>query len=120
MENKNNASAVSAFEAMDKAADNFFGAINDMLAAADRIEKEKMVFVDTRTKHYKGNAFQGVGILEVNSLEEITERVGYDIDKDFQRAKFSGDYGRDYKTIRNMSVGTILKLEPGHYFQRIK
>lgn len=119
MENKNNASALSAFEAMDKAADNFFDAINDMLAAADRIEKERKVFVVTRTAHYKGEFPQGVKIVETLEFEGLKSE-GFEIDKPYYRGKFVGNHGRDYKTIREMTCGTILKPAKGVYIQRIK
>lgn len=114
-----NVSAKSAFDAMDNAVDNFFGAINDMLGAADKIENSKMTFVETRTEHYKGEEEKGTRIIECFTFEGL-KNAGFTLGKGYQRAKFVGNHGRDYKNIEEMSVGTILKLEPGHYLQRVK
>lgn len=111
MENINN--TMNAAEAMAEA-------INNVFAAAERIEREKMVFVDTRTEHYKGDEPKGVRIIEVLPLEVLATEHGYELDKPYQRGRFAGNHGRGYKTIREMGCGTILKLERGHYLQRIK
>lgn len=115
MENTNN-TLNGIFAEMDNAVDNLFNAIDNTIK---KIEEEKMVFTITRTEHYKGDKPKGVLIVECFEFEALAD-YGVEVDKSFARAKFPNNHGRGYKGVREMTCGTILKLQAGEYIQRIK
>lgn len=109
-EKKTNVSEI--FAEMDKAVEGFFNAVK-------KIEEEKMVFVITRTKHYKGENPKGVKVVECFDFNDLKD-AGVNVEGSFTRARFGGDKHRWYKKVADMTCGTILKLQVGEYIQRIK
>jgi len=114
MENNNTLNGI--FAEMDNAVDNLFNAIDNTIK---KVEEKKMVFTITRTEHYKGDKPKGVLVVECFEFEALAD-YGVEVDSTFARAKFFHDRGRTYKGVREMTCGTILKLQTGEYIQRIK
>lgn len=121
MENMNNTNNnMSNNNTMEQnAAQALASAIEGVFAAVERYEREKMVFVITRTAHFKGEEPQGVAIVEALDFAEL-EQFGFAPHTNFLRARFKGNHGHHTKWTEEMSVGTILKSRPGEYIQRIK
>ena len=119
MENTTNTNAKNAMDAMDSAVKGFFDAIDNLGAAAEKVANARMVFIANRTNHFRGE--KGTTILEVLTFEELHKLdPEVELDKPYLRARFAGDHGRRTKTVREMVTGTILKIRPGFYIQRVK
>lgn len=104
---------------MENPIEKLDAAIEGVFEAIAEIERKKMVFVITRTEHYKGERPKGVHIVETLSFEGLKE-YGFDTGRTYQRARFPHNHGRAYKSVEEMSCGTILKAQAGEYIQRIK
>lgn len=116
---QNNTNNTNIFAGMDNAVKNFFGAIDEIVAEARKLEEKKMIFVITRTAHYKGEQPKGVTVVECLELDKLS-KFGINPNGSFARGKFVGNHGRNYKRVAEMTVGTILKSQAGEYIQRIK
>lgn len=124
MENQNNTNTNTMeqnniFAGMDNAVKNFFGAIDEIVTEARKLEERKMVFVLTRTAHYEYEDKTSVKVIECLEFSELA-KYGIGPHTNYLRAKFKGNHGHDTKWVEEMSVGTILKIGTGEYLQRIK